>query len=192
MRPPSLGPCAFPLALFHGGGPVGRGSLEVGPVREGLRARLSVQVQLAAPPLEARLHWESRLDAQGFSRFFQERVEVLGGGRVREVRVFQVERLEEEGLVLVSQGKESLAYPDLTPYHDPLSLLLYLPRLALGPGEAVGFPMPGGRAYVERLPGEGLAYRLRPGLTLVEVAQGWPLRVAQQVGSRVFEVRFGL
>lgn len=156
--------------------------MEVRPVRGGWEARLSAHLWL---PLEARLLWESRQDPQGFSRFFRERVELVQGGRVREARVFQVERLEEEGLVLVGQGKEVLAYPDLAPYHDPLSLLLGLPRLDLAEGEVVGFPMAGGRVYVERLPG-GL-YRLRPGLTLVEVAEGWPLRVAQQVGPHVFE-----
>ena len=104
-----------------------------------------------------------------------------------------MERLEEEGVVLVSQGKESLAYPYLAPYHDPLSLFLALPGLALEPGEVVRFPMPGGRVYVERLPDvevEGKArrqYRLRPGLSLVQVEEGRLVRVAQQVGRHVFE-----
>lgn len=53
--------------------------------------------------------------------------------------------------------------------------------------------MPGGRVYVERLPDvevEGRArrqYRLRPGLSLVQVEEGRLVRVAQQVGRHVFE-----
>jgi hypothetical protein len=97
-------------------------------------------------------------------------------------------------VVLVSQGKESLALPYLTPYHDPLSLLLALsPGFPWNPGDVARFPMPGGRAYVERLPDlevEGRVrqhFRLRPGLSLVQLEEGIPVRIAQQVGDHVFE-----
>ena len=149
--------------------------------------RASLQAEFLPPLPPGRQRWQTELDAEGFSLRFQERVEG------KEVRVFAVERLEEEGVVLVSQGKESLAYPYLAPYHDPLSLFLALPGLALEPGEVVRFPMPGGRVYVERLPDvevEGRArrqYRLRPGLSLVQVEEGRLVRVAQQVGRHVFE-----
>ena len=175
----------YRYAYHYAGRPVGEGRLEVERRRGGVRASLQAEFLPPLPP--GRQRWQTELDAEGFSLRFQERVEG------KEVRVFAVERLEEEGVVLVSQGKESLAYPYLAPYHDPLSLFLALPGLALEPGEVVRFPMPGGRVYVERLPDvqvEGKArrqYRLRPGLSLVQVEEGRLVRVAQQVGRHVFE-----
>lgn len=170
---------------FFAGEPAGEGRLEVRPQEEGVKATLLAEVNLPLP--RTRQRWQTETDAEGYSRYFAERVEA------REARVFTVERLEDEGLVLVTQGKESLALPYLTPYHDPLSLLLALSRLGLEPGEVVSFAMPGGRAYVERLSDlevEGRVrrhYRLRPGLTLVQLEEGLPVRLAQQVGDHVFE-----
>ena len=177
-------PTTYRYRYFFAGEPVGEGRLEVRPHEGGARGVLQAEVSL---PLKTRQRWQTETDRQGFSRYFAERVEG------REVRVFTVERLEGEGVVLVTQGKESLALPYLAPYHDPLSLLLFLPRLALEPGEVARFPMPGGRAYVERLPDlevEGRVhrhFRLRPGLSLVELEEGVPGRIAQQVGDHVFE-----
>ena len=128
----------YRYAYHYAGRPVGEGRLEVERRRGGVRASLQAEFLPPLPP--GRQRWQTELDAEGFSLRFQERVEG------KEVRVFAVERLEEEGVVLVSQGKESLAYPYLAPYHDPLSLFLALPGLALEPGEVVRFPMPGGRA----------------------------------------------
>ncbi|GLV46851.1 hypothetical protein TJA_00300 [Thermus sp. LT1-2-5] len=178
-------PALFRYHYFFAGEPAGEGRLEVRPGEEGTRAVLTAELALPLP--KTRLRWQTETDPEGFSRYFAERVEG------REARVFTVERLEEEGLVLVSQGKESLALPYLTPYHDPLSLLLYLPRLSLLPGEVARFPLPGGRAYVERLAdleAEGRLrqhFRLRPGLSLVQLEEGLPVRLAQQVGEHVFE-----
>ncbi|GAA6733409.1 hypothetical protein YIM1640_04820 [Thermus oshimai] len=171
--------------FFHAGEPAGEGRLEVMPGREGVKATFQAELLLPLPRTKVRLSTET--DLEGFSRYFSERVEG------REARVFTVERLEGEGLVMVSQGKESLAYPYLAPYHDALSLLLALPHLDLLPGEVARFALPGGRAYVERLPdleAEGRPlrqYRLRPGLTLVQVEGDRVVRVAQQVGDHVFE-----
>lgn len=171
--------------FLHAGEPAGEGRLEVLPGREGVKATFQAELLLPLPRTKVRLTTET--DPEGFSRYFSERVEG------REARVFTVERLEEEGLVLVSQGKESLAYPYLAPYHDALSLLLALSHLELLPGEVARFALPGGRVYVERLPdleaqGRPLRqYRLRPGLTLVQVEEDRVVRVAQQVGDHVFE-----
>lgn len=178
-------PATYLYRYHFAGEKAGEGRLEVRPQGEGAKATLVAEVSL--PFSRTRQRWQTETDGQGFSRYFSERVEA------REARVFTVERLEEEGLVLVTQGKESLALPYLVPYHDPLSLLLALPRLSLEPGEVARFPMPGGRAYVERLPDlevEGRVrrhFRLRPGLTLVQVEEGLPVRLAQQVGDHVFE-----
>lgn len=178
-------PAVYLYRYFFAGEPAGEGKLEVRPQGRGVKAALSAEVLLPLP--KTRQRWQTETDAEGFSLYFAERVEG------REARVFTVERLEEEGVVLVTQGKESLALPFVAPYHDSLSLLLALPRLELLPGEVVRFPMPGGRVYVERLADvevEGrlrLQYRLRPGLTLVQVEEGVPVRLAQQVGNHVFE-----
>ncbi|TBH21055.1 hypothetical protein [Thermus thermamylovorans] len=167
------------------GEPAGEGRLEVRPQTGGVKAILTAEVGLSL--VRIRQRWQTETDPEGYSRYFAERVEG------REARVFTVERLEEEGVVLVTQGKESLALPDLAPYHDPLSLLLALPRLGLLPGEVARFPMPGGRVYVERFSDvavEGRVrqqFRLRPGLTLVQLEEGLPVRLAQQVGDHVFE-----
>ena len=179
------GPVLYRYRYLFAGEAAGEGRLEVRPWGEGVRAVLQAEVRLPLP--KVRIRWQTETDLEGYSRYFAERVEG------REVRVFTVERLEEEGVVLVSQGQESLALPYLTPYHDPLSLFLYLPRLSLAPGEVARFPMPGGRAYVERLADvevEGRLrahFRLRPGLSLVQLEEGLPVRVAQQVGDHVFE-----
>ncbi|GAB5602590.1 hypothetical protein FJNA_11150 [Thermus sp. FJN-A] len=178
-------PATYLYRYFFAGEPAGEGRLEVRPQARGVKATLSAEVSLPLPKVRQR--WQTETDAEGFSLYFSERVEG------REIRLFTVERLEAEGVVLVTQGKESLALPFLAPYHDPLSLLLALPRLGLLPGEVARFPMPGGRVYVERLADlevEGrlrLQYRLRPGLTLVQLEEGIPVRLAQQVGSHVFE-----
>lgn len=178
-------PATYLYRYRFAGEEAGEGRLEVRPQGEGVKATLVAEVNL--PLSRTRQRWLTETDREGFSRYFSERVEA------REARAFTVERLEEEGVVLVTQGKESLALPYLAPYHDPLSLLLALPRLALEPGEVARFPMPGGRAYVERLPDlevEGRPrahYRLRPGLTLVQLEEGLPVRLAQQVGDHVFE-----
>ncbi|MEZ0320742.1 MULTISPECIES: hypothetical protein [Thermus] len=179
-------PAVYVYRYFFAGEEAGEGRLEVRPQPEGgMKATLTAEVNLPLP--KTRQRWQTETDAEGFSLYFAERVEG------RESRVFTVERLEEEGVVLVTQGKESVAFPLLSPYHDPLSLILALPRLDLAPGEVVRFAMPGGRVYVERLPDlevEGRLrrhFRLRPGLTLVQVEEGLPVRMAQQVGDHVFE-----
>ncbi|WP_038068740.1 hypothetical protein [Thermus scotoductus] len=179
-------PAVYVYRYFFAGEEAGEGRLEVRPQPEGgMKATLTAEVNLPLP--KTRQRWQTETDAEGFSLYFAERVEG------RESRVFTVERLEEEGVVLVTQGKESVAFPLLSPYHDPLSLILALPRLDLAPGEVVRFAMPGGRVYVERLPDlevEGRLrrhLRLRPGLTLVQVEEGLPVRMAQQVGDHVFE-----
>jgi len=178
-------PATYLYRYFFAGEPAGEGRLEVRPQEEGVKATLTAEVSLPLP--KTRQRWQTETDREGFSRYFAERVEA------REARVFTVERLEEEGVILVSQGKESLALPYLAPYHDPLSLLLALSRLELIPGDVARFPMPGGRAYVERLPDlevEGRVrqhFRLRPGLSLVQLEEGIPVRIAQQVGDHVFE-----
>ncbi|RTH05804.1 hypothetical protein CSW47_04350 [Thermus scotoductus] len=179
-------PAVYVYRYFFAGEEAGEGRLEVRPQPEGgMKATLTAEVNLPLP--KTRQRWQTETDAEGFSLYFAERVEG------RESRVFTVERLEEEGVVLVTQGKESVAFPLLSPYHDPLSLILALPRLDLAPGEVVRFAMPGGRVYVERLPDlevEGRVrrhLRLRPGLTLVQVEEGLPVRMAQQVGDHVFE-----
>ncbi|WP_135255642.1 hypothetical protein [Thermus caldilimi] len=179
-------PAVYLYRYFFAGEEAGEGRLEVRPQPgEGVKATLTAEVNLPLP--KTRQRWQTETDAEGFSLYFAERVEG------RESRVFTVERLEEEGLVLVTQGKESLALPFLVPYHDPLSLLLALPRLALEPGGVARFPMPGGRVYVERLADLEVNgrrrwhYRLRPGLTLVELEEGLPARMAQQVQDHVFE-----
>ncbi|HAR69382.1 MAG TPA: hypothetical protein DCR99_07090, partial [Thermus scotoductus] len=179
-------PAVYVYRYFFAGEEAGEGRLEVRPQPEGgMKATLTAEVNLPLP--KTRQRWQTETDAEGFSLYFAERVEG------RESRVFTVERLEEEGVVLVTQGKESVAFPLLSPYHDPLSLILARPRLDLAPGEVVRFAMPGGRVYVERLPDlevEGRLrrhFRLRPGLTLVQVEEGLPVRMAQQVGDHVFE-----
>ncbi|WP_038056355.1 hypothetical protein [Thermus amyloliquefaciens] len=178
-------PAVYVYRYFFAGEEAGEGRLEVRPQPVGVKATLTAEVNLPLP--KTRQRWQTETDAEGFSLYFSERVEG------RESRVFTVERLEEEGVVLVTQGKESLALPFVAPYHDPLSLLLALPRLALEPGEVVRWPMPGGRVYVERLADlevEGRPrrhFRLRPGLTLVQLEEGVPVRIAQQVGDHVFE-----
>lgn len=179
-------PAVYVYRYFFAGEEAGEGRLEVRPQPEGgMKATLTAEVNLPLP--KTRQRWQTETDAEGFSLYFAERVEG------RESRVFTVERLEEEGVVLVTQGKESVAFPLLSPYHDPLSLILALPRLDLAPGEVVRFAMPGGRVYVERLADlevEGRVrrhLRLRPGLTLVQVEEGLPVRIAQQVGDHVFE-----
>lgn len=178
-------PATYRYRYLFAGEPAGEGRLEVRPQVLGVRATLVAEVELPLPRVRQR--WQTETDAEGFSRYFAERVEG------REARVFVVERLEEEGVVLVTQGRESLALPFVMPYHDPLSLLLALPRLALLPGEVVRFPMPGGRVYVERLSdleAEGRLrqqYRLRPGLTVVQLEGELPVRLAQQVEGHVFE-----
>ncbi|WP_298630370.1 hypothetical protein [uncultured Thermus sp.] len=178
-------PAIYVYRYFFAGEEAGEGRLEVRPLEGGVKATLTAEVNLPLP--KTRQRWQTETDAEGFSRYFAERVEG------RESRVFTVERLEEDGVVLVSQGKESLAFPFVAPYHDPLSLLLALPGLALEPGDVARFPMPGGRVYVERLSDlevEGRRrrhYRLRPGLTLVQLEEGLPVRIAQQVGDHVFE-----
>lgn len=178
-------PAIYVYRYFFAGEEAGEGRLEVRPLEKGVKATLTAEVNLPLP--KTRQRWQTETDAEGFSLYFSERVEG------REARVFTVERLEEEGVVLVTQGKESLAFPLLSPYHDPLSLILALPRLDLAPGEVVRFAMPGGRVYVERLPDlevEGCLrrhFRLRPGLSLVQVEEGLPVRMAQQVEDHVFE-----
>ncbi|MFN4071162.1 MAG: hypothetical protein ACK4HT_06325 [Thermus caldifontis] len=186
-------PAIYVYRYFFAGEEAGEGRLEVRPLEAGVKATLTAEVNLPLP--KTRQRWQTETDAEGFSQYFAERVEG------RESRVFTVERLEEEGVVLVTQGKESLAFPFVAPYHDPLSLLLALPGLALEPGDVARFSMPGGRVYVERLADlhispAGLTgeerrvrrhYRLRPGLTLVQLEEGLPVRIAQQVGDHVFE-----
>lgn len=179
-------PAVYVYRYFFAGEEAGEGRLEVRPLPGGgVKATLTAEVNLPLP--KTRQRWQTETDAEGFSLYFAERVEG------RESRVFTVERLEEEGVVLVTQGKESVALPFVAPYHDPLSLLLALPRLALEPGGVARFPMPGGRVYVERLADLEVNgrmrrhYRLRPGLTLVELEEGLPARMAQQVQDHVFE-----
>ncbi len=168
----------YTYALLYRGEEAGEARLRV----EGRKASLEAELLY---PIRAEERWRSEVDEAGFSLYFSERVEG------REARVFTVERLPEEGLVLVSQGKESLALPDLVPYHDPLSLLLALPGLDLPVGGVVRYAMPGGRVYVEALEAEGerKRYRLRPGLTLAEVEGGVLVGVAQGLSGGRVEMR---
>lgn len=171
-------PGVYTYALLYRGEEAGEARLKV----EGSKASLEAQLLY---PLRVEERWRTEWDPEGFSLYFSERVEG------REARLFTVERLPEEGLVLVSQGKETLALPDLTPYHDPLSLLLALPGLDLPPGGVVAFPMPGGRVYVEALEAEEgrRRYRLRPGLTLAEVEEGLLVGVVQRLEGHLVEMR---
>jgi len=178
-----MSPGAYFYRLSYGGSPAGEETLEVVEKGSGLRLLLTAEVWLPLP--KTRQRWQSDLDERSFPVFFAERVEG------REQRVFRVEFLREEGLVVVSQGGESLGLPYVVDYHDPLSLLHALSELDVEVGQAVRFHLVGGRAYAERLPdqGEFRVFRLRPGLSYIYFQVNLPVRFLQQVGEHVFEAR---
>jgi hypothetical protein len=176
--------------LSFAGQPAGSQKLRLEPGRRGLRLLLEAQVDLPAP--RTRQRWESQLGEEGSSRRYLERIEG------REARSLEMEFLPRDGVVNVSQGRESFAVPYLTPLYDPLALLWAVCGLEMAVGEARRFEMVGGRAYVERIPDQELllqgevqpvrVFRLRPGMSLVYVdADGVPVRLSQKVGERVFE-----
>ncbi len=177
-------------SLRYGGHPAGEQRLSLEPYPGGLHLTLEAQVELPLP--KTRQRWESELDLKGLPRRYRERVEG-NGARVMEV-VFS----REDGLVMVSQGKEDLALPYLEDMYDPLSLIFAVGRLGLEVGEAARLALVGGRAYVERLPDQRLevgqeektlrVYRLRPGLSLLFFdPEGYPVRLTQKVGEHIFE-----
>ena len=176
--------------LSFAGQPAGSQKLRVEPGRRGLRLLLEAQVDLPAP--RTRQRWESQLGEEGSSRRYLERIEG------RDARSLEMEFLPREGVVTVSQGRESFSIPYLTPLYDPLARLWAGCGLEMGVGEARRFEMVGGRAYVERIPDQELllqgqaqpvrVFRLRPGISLVHVdSAGIPVRLSQKVGDKVFE-----
>ncbi len=176
--------------LKYAGQPAGVERLTLKPSGRGARILLEAQVDFPLP--KTRQRWESDTDGAGFPRRYVERVE--GGG----TRVTEIEFSRDEGVVVVSQGKEDLALPYIQDFHDPLSLIFAIPQLGLEAGAMRQLAMVGGRVYVERLPDQVLAlswgeeavqvFRLRPGLSLVYYApSGEPLKFTQKVGEHVFE-----
>jgi len=190
-------PQTLRYGLRFAGGDAGEQRLTLEPTRSGSRLTLEATVELPSARFgepRTRQRWESELDPAGYPRRYRERVEG------REVRVMEVEFLREEGLVVLSQGKEDLAIPYLTELHDPLSLILAVARLDLEPGGVRRYDMVGGRVYVERLADQTLelpwgetptrVFRLRPGLSLLHYdAEGYPVRLTQKVGDHVFEAQ---
>lgn len=179
-------PQALHYRLRYAGHPAGEQRLSLEPRREGLRVVLEASVEL--PPPKTRQRWESELDREGLPRYYRERVEGNGA------RVMEVEFSRQDGLVMVSQGKDGFAIPYLTQMHDPLSLILAIAALEIEVGQVEKFALVGGRAYVERLPDQSIearnlrVYRLRPGLSLLYFDQeGHPVRLTQKVGEHVFE-----
>jgi hypothetical protein len=183
-------PQSLRFVLRYAGQPAGEQRLTLEPMGRGSKAVLEAQVEL--PPPRTRQRWESDLDLRGFPRRYVERVEGNGGG------VMEVDFSREEGLVVVSQGKDDFAIPYVSDLHDPLSLMLAISRLELEVGEVAQFGLVGGRAYAERLPDQTLSlpwgerlvrvYRLRPGLSLLYFdMEGHPVRLTQKVGDHVFE-----
>ena len=179
-------PQALHYSLRYAGHPAGEQRLTLEPRREGLRVVLEASVEL--PPPKTRQRWESELDREGLPRYYRERVEGNGA------RVMEVEFSRQDGLVMVSQGKDEFAIPYLTQMHDPLSLILAIAALEIEVGQVERFALVGGRAYVERLPDQSIearnlrVYRLRPGLSLLYFDQeGYPVRLTQKVGEHVFE-----
>ncbi len=184
MRPP----VSLRYKLTYAGRPAGEEALVLEAVRHGLRLTLTAEVTLPLP--KTRQRWVSEMDPAGLPRRFVERVEG------REARVFEVEFLREEGVV-VGRGQGDVVLPYVVDYHDPLSLIYALSRFE---GEYAMFHMVGGRAYAERLPDETLempwgavaarVFRLRPGIGLVYFdSEGIPLRFTQRLGGHVFEAR---
>ncbi|ADH64223.1 conserved hypothetical protein [Allomeiothermus silvanus DSM 9946] len=183
--------------LRFAGQAAGEQRLTLEPLRWGARLILEATVELPSARFgepRTRQRWESELDPTGYPRRYRERVEG------REARVMEVEFLRDEGVVVVSQGKEDLAIPYVSELHDPLSLILAVARLELEPGEVQRYGMVGGRVYVERLADQTLelpwgptpvrVFRLRPGLTLLYYdADGYPVRLTQKVGDHVFEAQ---
>jgi hypothetical protein len=185
---------ALRYSLRYAGHAAGEQRLTLEPRRDGLRVVLEANVELPLP--KTRQRWESELDHQGLPRRYRERVEDHG------TRVMEVAFSREDGLVVVSQGKEDLALPYLSETHDPLSLILAVGALNIEVGQVEKFALVGGRAYVERLPDQTIelgvegqkkaqsvrVYRLRPGLSLLYFDQeGYPVRLTQKVGEHVFE-----
>lgn len=176
--------------LSFAGQPAGSQKLRLEPGRRGLRLLLEAQVDLPTP--RTRQRWESQLGEEGSSRRYLERIEG------REARSIEMEFLPRDGVVTVSQGRETFSMPYLTPLYDPLALLWAVCGLEMSVGEARRFEMVGGRAYAERIPDQELVmqgepqtvrvFRLRPGMSLIYVdQQGVPVRLSQKVGERVFE-----
>lgn len=190
-------PQTLRYSLRFAGQAAGEQRITLEPTRSGSRLTLEAMVELPSARFgepRTRQRWESELDPTGYPRRYRERVEG------REVRVMEVEFLRDEGLVVVSQGKEDLAIPYVTELHDPLSLILAVARLDLEPGEVQRYDMVGGRVYVERLTDQTLelpwgetatrVFRLRPGLSLLYYdADGYPVRLTQKVGDHVFEAQ---
>ena len=180
-------PIILLYALSYAGRPAGTQTIRFERRREGYLLQLMAEVSLPLPA--TRQIWTSETDTEGFPLHFTERVEG------RDTRVFEVEFLREEGVV-ISRGAENLVLPYIVDYHDPLSLLFALPKQT----ETWGmYPMVGGRAYAERLPDERISgeespahvFRLRPGLSLLYYTpEGMPLKLTQQVGGHVFEARW--
>jgi hypothetical protein len=183
-------PQSLRFVLRYAGQPAGEQRLTLEPMGRGSRLVLEAQVDL--PPPRTKHRWESDLDPRGFPRRYVERVEGNGGG------VMEVDFSREDGLVVVSQGKDDFAIPYVADLHDPLSLVVAVSRLELEVGGVVQFGLVGGRAYVERLADQTLGlpwgetpvrvYRLRPGLSLLYFdLEGNPVRLTQKVGDHVFE-----
>lgn len=94
--------------LRFAGQAAGEQRLTLEPLRWGSRLILEATVELPSARFgepRTRQRWESELDPTGYPRRYRERVEG------REARVMEVEFLRDEGLVVVSQGKEDLAIP---------------------------------------------------------------------------------
>ena len=179
-------PVLLKYKLSYAGREAGEQQLRYERTRAGSRMTLTADVALPLPRTKQR--WVSEMDARGVPLKFSERVEG------RQNKVYEVEFLRDEGVV-VTRGEPEFVLPYVVDYHDPLSLLLALPRVE---EEAATFPMVGGRAHAERLAEEELelpwgtvrarAWRLRPGVSLVYFdPEGYPLRFSQQVGGHVFE-----
>ncbi|PZA07834.1 MULTISPECIES: DUF3108 domain-containing protein [unclassified Meiothermus] len=190
-------PQTLRYSLRFAGQAAGEQRLTLEPLRSGSRLILEATVELPSARFgepHTRQRWESELDPTGYPRRYRERVEG------REARVMEVQFLRDEGLVVVSQGKEDLAIPYVSELHDPLSLILAVARLEIAPGEVRRYGMVGGRVYVERLADQTLelpwgqtsarVFRLRPGLSLLYYdADGYPVRMTQKVGDHVFEAQ---
>ena len=187
-------PQSLRYSLRYAGHPAGEQRLTLEPRRDGLRLILEANVELPSP--RTRQRWESEVDREGLPRRYRERVEGNGA------RAMEVEFSREDGLVVVSQGKDDFAIPYLAQMYDPLSLILAVSTLKLEVGQVEKFALVGGRAYVERLPDQSVevvfsgqkmeqnvrVYRLRPGLSLLYFdREGYPLRLTQKVGEHVFE-----
>jgi hypothetical protein len=172
--------------LSYAGRPAGEQYLSIEPGRGGAKVVLEAVVELPHP--RTRQRWESDIEPTGFPGRYRERVD---GSTSRSIEVVFS---KQEGLAILSQGRESTTVPYITDAHDPLSIIFAVGELALEVGQIHQFAMVGGRAYVERLADETedektlTVYRLRPGLSLIYFsAEGYPVKLTQQVGEHIFE-----